>query len=84
MVVVLVVLVELVLVVMAVAVVVVAVVALIYPYPEDQRKLLVSFTLRLDETKQLWRCQNLCSSPNTQELLLEIYLNLKCSDAVHG
>ena len=39
---------------------------------------------RLDETKQLERSQSLCSSADTQDMLLEIYLNLQCSDAIHG
>ena len=38
----------------------------------------------MDDTKQLSKSQLLCANPDTQELLLEIYLNLKCSDAIFG
>ena len=38
----------------------------------------------MDDTKQLSKSHVLCANPDTQELLLEIYLNLKCSDAIYG
>ena len=38
----------------------------------------------LDNSKQLSRSKALSSDSDTQELLLEIFLNLKCSDAIYG